>query len=157
MAGIGQRPGFRPVVRHETPIFALFVSMNAFRKGLLSVIDCRRWAARTAMTLPRLRALGNRSCACCSIQIQHTVFIILAVRASYMVSLILESHSLSAMASPARLPPQVMPAWLTTVLLAALLTLLSYKLSVRGVATFKQESKDIAAVQHDTQVLQGLG
>ena len=38
-----------------------------------------------------------------------------------------------------------MPGWLTTVLLAALLSLLSYKLAVRGVATFKQESKDIAA------------
>ena len=42
-----------------------------------------------------------------------------------------------------------MPAWLTTVLLAALLTLLSYKLAVRGVATYKQESKDIAAAQHE--------
>ena len=38
-----------------------------------------------------------------------------------------------------------MPGWLTTVLLALLLSLLSYKLAVRGVATFKQESKDIAA------------
>jgi len=38
-----------------------------------------------------------------------------------------------------------MPGWLTTVLLALLLTLLSYKLAVRGVKTFRQESKDIAA------------
>ena len=38
-----------------------------------------------------------------------------------------------------------MPGWLTTVLLALLLSLLSYKLAVRGIITFKQESKDIAA------------
>ena len=38
-----------------------------------------------------------------------------------------------------------MPGWLTTVLLALLLSLLSYKLAVRGVKTWKQESKDIAA------------
>ena len=38
-----------------------------------------------------------------------------------------------------------MPAWLTTTLLATLLTLLSYKLVTRGIATYRQESRDIAA------------
>lgn len=38
-----------------------------------------------------------------------------------------------------------MPAWITTTLLAALLTLLSYKLVIRGLATYRQESRDIAA------------
>lgn len=40
--------------------------------------------------------------------------------------------------------PQIMPAWLTTTLLALLLTLLSYKLVIRGMATFVKESRDIA-------------
>ena len=37
-----------------------------------------------------------------------------------------------------------MPAWLTTTLLALLLALLSYKLVLRGMVTYWQETQDIA-------------
>ena len=44
-----------------------------------------------------------------------------------------------------------MPAWLTTTLLALLLTLLSYKLVIRGIATFTVESRDIAEARATTE------
>ena len=40
---------------------------------------------------------------------------------------------------------QIMPAWITTTLLALLLTLLSYKLLKRGASTYRQESRNFQA------------
>ena len=42
---------------------------------------------------------------------------------------------------------QLSPGWLTTFLLALLMTFMTWKLAVRGVTTWKLETKQMAAVQ----------
>lgn len=53
------------------------------------------------------------------------------------------------------LPAQAMPNWLTTVLLAILLTVLTWKLSFRGLLTWRKETAE-ADKQRDAEAAQPL-
>ena len=50
---------------------------------------------------------------------------------------------------------QAMPNWLTTVLLAILLTVLTWKLSVRGFMTWRKETAE-AEKQRDSEIAEPL-
>lgn len=51
---------------------------------------------------------------------------------------------------------KIFPNWLTTVLLALLLTFISYKLVVRGVITWQKESAEQLTIPVDDQITQPL-